>query len=61
MFVNYGYPRDYSLLLDNNVEVKDKVVIIKSSYRDSNITICEKIAIAEHHGAKAVLSYYDIE
>ena len=53
MFVNYGYPRDYSLLLDNNVEVKDKVVIIKSSYRDSNITICEKIAIAEHHGAKS--------
>lgn len=61
VFVNYGYPRDYSLLLDNNVDVKDKVVIIKSSYRDSNITICEKIAIAEHHGAKAVLSYYDIE
>lgn len=61
VFVNNGYPSDYTLLSDSNIDVKNKIVVIKSNYHDSNITIGEKIAIAEYHGAIAALSYYDIE
>ncbi|KAL6453542.1 VPS70 Vacuolar protein sorting-associated protein 70 [Candida maltosa Xu316] len=59
IFVNQGQPNDYELLFENNVDVTDKIVIIKSYFNYTNITVGEKIAIAEYHGAKGVIHYYD--
>lgn len=59
LFVNNGEPKDYELLQNQGINVKDKIVIIKSNRHYKNITIGEKIAIAEWNGAKGVLTYND--
>lgn len=41
LFVNNGEPKDYELLQNQGINVKDKIVIIKSNRHYKNITIGE--------------------
>ncbi|KAG5421693.1 hypothetical protein I9W82_000785 [Candida metapsilosis] len=59
VFVNYGTPEDYSLLLSSKIDLKGKIFIIKNHLQEQNITVGEKVALAEHHGAVAVLTFFD--
>lgn len=59
VFVNYGTPEDYNLLSSNNIDVKGKIFIIKSHLEQRNISIGEKVVLAEHHGAVGVLTFFD--
>lgn len=61
VFVNKGEPKDYELLNQEGINVKDKIVIIKTNYNEKHITVGEKIVIAEWHGAKGALTYKEWE
>lgn len=61
VFVNYGTPEDYELLLSNRIDLKGKIFIIKNYLEVRNITIGEKIALAEHYGAVGALTFFDLD
>ncbi|CAK9438392.1 uncharacterized protein LODBEIA_P26160 [Lodderomyces beijingensis] len=59
VFVNEGTPADYHKLIQFGVALKDKIFIIKSPLQEQNITIGEKLALAQHHGASGILTYFE--
>ncbi|KAI5953553.1 hypothetical protein KGF54_002925 [Candida jiufengensis] len=59
VYVNSGTKNDYNSLVKNNINLKDKIFILKNN-NEENITIGEKISLAEHYGAIGVLTIYEV-
>ncbi|CAI5757950.1 unnamed protein product [Candida verbasci] len=61
VYVNEGLPKDYNLLKKKNIEIKDKIFIISNDLDNkNNITIGEKLKLAELNGASGILTYYQL-
>lgn len=54
--VNFGHIEDYQRLFEANFSIKHKIVILKSEL-DSQITLAEKVLLAESYGAIGVINY----
>ncbi|ODV80905.1 vacuolar targeting protein [Suhomyces tanzawaensis NRRL Y-17324] len=60
IYANSGDTEDYELLVKHGFEIAKKVVIVKTEL-NSNISIAEKVQIAQKFGASAFINYYDFE
>lgn len=56
IFVNHGLKRDYQDLLASNFDIKGKIVILKSEL-DSQISLADKVYLAESYGAIGVINF----
>ncbi|KAI5966534.1 uncharacterized protein KGF55_000843 [Candida pseudojiufengensis] len=59
IYVNHGDIQDYDLLNKNKIDLKNKIFIIKN-HNEENITVGEKIALAEYYGAIGILTIYEV-
>ncbi|KAG2735384.1 hypothetical protein G9P44_001598 [Scheffersomyces stipitis] len=60
IFVNEGTISDYLTLTARNYDINGKIVIVKSVL-NSNISVAEKVLIAEKFGAIGFINYYDLQ
>ncbi|KAK6198838.1 vacuolar targeting protein [Scheffersomyces amazonensis] len=61
VFVNEGTLADYNLVRSHGIEIKNKIVITKTNWLNKNLTINEKIQIAERFEAAGFINYYDFK